>query len=153
MENAAAPRATDRGRRHGPECWPAERSRRGADRACLDLPLISGEPLSLALHRPRTLWDFCSQGLNACGLDYRTRRYIWRWHFRPVGVIGSWYAIEELDRNLTKVGVEGSNPFARSIFSQGAQRIGGLSGPLPANGLLVSRRWKGLATGLSHEGH
>ena len=26
----------------------------------LDLPLISGEPLSLALHRPRTLWDFCS---------------------------------------------------------------------------------------------
>jgi hypothetical protein len=41
----------------------------------LDLPLISGEPLSLALHRPRTLWGFCSQGLNARGLD-RSRRYI-----------------------------------------------------------------------------
>jgi hypothetical protein len=43
----------------------------------LDLPAISGEPLSLGLLNPRTLWGFCSQGPNAGGRDYKSRRYIW----------------------------------------------------------------------------
>jgi hypothetical protein len=58
-------------------------------RASLDLPLLSGEPLSLALLRVRTLWGFCSRGPNAGGRDYKSHRYIWRWHFRPGVVAGA----------------------------------------------------------------
>ena len=56
------------------------------------LPAVSGEPLSLALHRVRTLWGFCSRGPNAGGRDYKSRRYIWRSHVQLGGVIGSWCA-------------------------------------------------------------
>jgi hypothetical protein len=58
----------------------------------VDLPAVSGEPLSLALLRVRTLLGFCSRGPNAGGRDYKSRRYIWRSHVQLGGVIGSWCA-------------------------------------------------------------
>jgi hypothetical protein len=58
----------------------------------LVLPAVSGEPLSLALLRVRTLWGFCTRGPNAGGRDYKSRRYIWRSHVQLGGVIGSWCA-------------------------------------------------------------
>jgi hypothetical protein len=66
--------------------------RRPADEGKVVLPAVSGEPLSLALLRVRTLWGFCTRGPNAGGRDYKSRRYIWRSHVQLGGVIGSWCA-------------------------------------------------------------